>query len=124
MSDTNIAKLTASQIPDVVLEAFSKMPALTMRDVLLLESVGVKFIATGAAPSLYELTALYWLVTARDSFEKAADAETFRQELYAWAKGIPPHAINAAAVPLAGLIKRSFAPMEDGSKKPLRGKKS
>lgn len=118
MSDTNIAKLTASKIPDVVRDAFSDLPALTMRDVLLLESVGVNFIATGENPSLFEMSVLNWLVLDRPAFEQAAATNEFRAALYAWAAGIQPSVIRTSAPHLAALIKRSFAPLEGGAKKP------
>ena len=51
-TSTNIAAATAALFPDVVKDAFAKRQSLTMRDLLLLESAGVNFVALAASPPL------------------------------------------------------------------------
>mgnify|MGYP006922900212 FL=1 len=73
-TSTNIAAATAALFPDVVKDAFAKRQSLTMRDLLLLESAGVNFVALGGQPSAYEITAFMWLFADRDAFAAALDA--------------------------------------------------
>lgn len=119
MSDTStdIAAATAASLPDVVKDAFAKRQSLTMRDLLLLESAGVNFVALGGQPSAFEITAFMWLFADRDAFSSALDAGTFKAALYDWAEGISPSMLPAAGLRIAEVIKASFAPVEDGGKK-------
>ena len=115
-TSTNIAAATAALFPDVVKDAFAKRQSLTMRDLLLLESAGVNFVALGGQPSAYEITAVRWLFADRDAFA-AALAGTFQEDLHGWADSISPSPLPAAGRRFADVIKASFAPAEDGEKK-------
>ena len=116
-TSTNIAAATAALFPDVVKDAFAKRQSLTMRDLLLLESAGVNFVALGGQPSAYEITAFMWLFADRDAFAAALDAGTFKEDLHVWADSISPSMLPAAVRRIADVIKASFAPAEDGEKK-------
>lgn len=119
MSDTSIntAAATAASLPDVVKASFAKRQSLTMRDLLLLESAGVNFVALGGQPSAYEITAFMWLFADHAAFAASLDAGTFKEGLHAWAETISPSILPTAGQRIAEVIKASFAPVEDGQKK-------
>ncbi|MBS5508303.1 MAG: hypothetical protein KHX31_06680 [Akkermansia sp.] len=117
----NIVKDTAALIPDVVREAFVSTKSLSVRDVLLLEAAGVTFFATGGNPTFKEMTTVFWLITDRDSFRAAVDSGEFRVSFDKWADTVSPAVITKSLLSIAGILKQTFQPMEDDSKKPRKG---
>ena len=117
----NIIKDTAALIPDVVREAFSSTKSLSVRDILLLESAGVTFFATGHSPSFREMTVVFWLISDRAAFRAAAESGEFSAHFDKWVETVSPPLITAALLPIAGILKGTFSPMEDNGKKPRKG---
>lgn len=122
-STADIAAITAALFPDVVKDAFAKKQSLTMRDLLLLESANVNFVALGGQPTSYEMTAFLWLMGDRDAFASSLDAGTFKQDLHAWADKLSPAALPAMADKIASVIRASFAPLNGSKKKTGTGRK-
>ena len=122
-STADIAAVTAALFPDAVKEAFAKKQSLTMRDLLLLESADVKFVALGIQPSAYEMAAFLWLMADRAAFASALDTGTFRDGLHAWADTLSPSVIPSMADKIAAVIRASFAPLDGSKKKTGTGRK-
>lgn len=121
MANTNTVKDTAALIPDVVREAFASTKSLSVRDVLLLECAGVTFFATGANPTFRDMVTVYWLIADKADFQSAVGSGEFPQRFDKWAETVPPAVITASLLSIAGILKQTFAPMEDGGKKPRKG---
>lgn len=121
MANTNTVKDTAALIPDVVREAFASTKSLSVRDVLLLEAAGVTFFATGANPSFRDMTTVFWLVADRGAFRAAVASGEFQSHFDKWADTVSPAVIAESLLSVAGILKQTFLPMEDGEKKPRKG---
>lgn len=121
MAKTNIVKDTAALIPDVIREAFTSTKSLTVRDILLLEAAGITFFATGANPTFRDMATVYWLIVDKAGFQSAVGSGEFPQRFDKWAETVPPAFITASLLSIAGILKQTFAPMEDGEKKLKKG---
>ena len=121
MANTNTVKDTAALIPDVVREAFASTKSLSLRDVLLLEEVGVTFFATGTKPTFREMTIVYWLITDRAAFLASVASGDFALRFDQCMAAVTPAVITASLLPVAGILKQTFSPMEGGGQKPRKG---
>lgn len=106
---SDIAAITAALIPDAVKAAFNGQ-SLTLGDVLSLEQAGCRFIATGAPPSVREMSILFWMISDKEGFASALASGDFEEALHVYASSKSPAVIPAAAAGIKGVLSRSFNP--------------